>query len=73
MDCIFCKISTDEMPAYKFYQTDLVVSFLDIKPCVKGHAVVIPKRHVETIFELNDEEIKELFTQLPMFPDNSIG
>lgn len=60
-DCIFCKIVNKEIPNYTVYEDDHILAFLDIKPCVKGHTVVIPKVHAETIFEFNDELAKFMF------------
>jgi len=44
-ECIFCKIINQEMPSFKIYEDDRYLSFLDIYPRVKGHALVIPKKH----------------------------
>jgi histidine triad (HIT) family protein len=56
MNCIFCKIIAKEIPNYTVYETDEVLAFLDIFPCSKGHAVVIPKRHAERMTELSVAE-----------------
>jgi len=56
-DCIFCKIARGEIPCAKLYEDDHVVSFLDIQPINPGHALVIPKRHYSTLFEIPDEEL----------------
>ncbi|BBD09496.1 HIT family protein [Desulfovibrio ferrophilus] len=50
-DCIFCKIVSGEAPSEKLYETDHVLAFLDIAPVHKGHALVIPKVHYQTIFD----------------------
>ncbi|MAG73849.1 HIT family hydrolase [archaeon] len=52
-DCIFCKIVKGEIPCHKVYEDDSVLAFLDIAPCSKGHTVVIPKQHGETVFEFS--------------------
>lgn len=57
-DCIFCKIVKGDIPAYKIYEDDFVMVFLDIKPFTKGHSLVIPKAHFENIFDI-DETILE--------------
>jgi histidine triad (HIT) family protein len=59
-DCIFCKIVAKEIPNYTIYENDRVLAFLDIHPHAKGHTVVIPKRHAETVFELDDAEVEAL-------------
>ncbi len=48
-DCIFCKISQGEIDCEKVYETENVVSFLDINPKAPGHTLVIPKKHIEVL------------------------
>ena len=45
MDCIFCKIARGEIPSYKIYEDDKIISFLDINPYAPGHTLIIPKEH----------------------------
>jgi histidine triad (HIT) family protein len=59
-ECVFCRIVRGELPAVKVYENDLVVAFLDIYPINPGHTLVVPKRHVERLEELSDEEAREL-------------
>lgn len=59
-DCIFCQIVTKEIPNYTVYEDSQALAFLDIHPRAKGHTVVIPKVHAETIFDLNEELLKSL-------------
>jgi histidine triad (HIT) family protein len=47
--CIFCRIVADEVPSVRLYEDEEVLSFLDIAPIVKGHALVIPKRHYDPL------------------------
>ena len=54
--CIFCKIINKEIPCYKVYEDDLFLAFLDISQTTKGHTLVIPKKHFQNIFELQDAE-----------------
>ena len=53
-DCIFCKIVKGEIPASKVYEVDNVLAFLDIMPATpkKGHVLVIPKGHYETLVDM---------------------
>ncbi len=44
-NCIFCKIAAGTIPCHKIYEDDDVLAFLDIGPIVRGHTLVIPKRH----------------------------
>ncbi|MBC5793230.1 MAG: HIT family protein [Nanohaloarchaea archaeon] len=53
-DCVFCKIIEGDLPSHKIYETDDLIAFLDAEPVSKGHALVVPKKHVETIHEAHD-------------------
>ncbi len=52
--CIFCKIAAGEIPGHKVYEDKDTLAFLDIHPHAQGHTVVIPKKHGETVFDLED-------------------
>jgi histidine triad (HIT) family protein len=56
MATIFTKIVRGEIPSYKVAEDDRHYAFLDINPLAKGHTLVIPKREVDYIFDLDDEE-----------------
>ena len=56
-DCIFCKIIEGKIPAAKIYEDDKVISFLDIMPANKGHCLIVPKKHSETLMEVSDEDL----------------
>lgn len=58
--CIFCKIINKEIPSHKIQETPSSLSFLDINPHAQGHSVVIPKKHVKILAELNDKTTQEL-------------
>ena len=51
-DCIFCKIVKGEIPSYKVYEDEKVLAFLDINPLSKGHTLVLPKQHFETVLDI---------------------
>ena len=57
MATIFSKIIAGEIPSYKVAEDDRFYAFLDINPMVKGHTLVVPKREVDYIFDLDDEEL----------------
>ena len=57
MATIFSKIIAGEIPSYKVAEDDRFYAFLDINPMVKGHTLVVPKREVDYIFDLEDEEL----------------
>jgi len=61
MASIFSKIISGEIPSYKIYEDDNYYAFLDINPLAKGHTLVIPKKEVDNLFELDDETYKGLF------------
>lgn len=61
MDCIFCKIVTGEVPAYKVLENGSALAFLDISPQTKGHTVVVPKIHAPNLLVLDDDKIGPLF------------
>lgn len=55
LDCLFCKIVNKEIPSYKLYEDDKVLVFLDINPSTNGDCLLIPKNHIVTIDEVDDE------------------
>lgn len=57
MATIFSKIASGEIPSYKIAEDDRFFSFLDINPVAPGHVLVIPKREVDYIFDLDDDEL----------------
>jgi len=59
-DCIFCKIVKGEIPSEKVYENEKVLVFLDINPISKGHLLIIPKKHFENIYEIEDDYLKEI-------------
>lgn len=54
---LFTKIAEGEIPSYKCAENDEFYAFLDINPLVKGHTLVIPRREVDYIFDMNDDEL----------------
>ena len=58
-DCIFCKIAAKEIPAAVVYEDQLVLAFKDLEPQAPFHALVIPKKHIESVGALTPED-KEL-------------
>jgi histidine triad (HIT) family protein len=53
---VFSKIINGDIPAYKIYEDDRVVAILDIHPINPGHTLVIPKKQIENIWDLDDED-----------------
>lgn len=60
MVTIFSKIAAGEIPSYKIAENDKFYAFLDINPLVKGHTLVIPRREVDYIFDMEDEELADM-------------
>ncbi len=63
MNCIFCKIANKEIESNIIFEDDNVVAFLDISQTTLGHTLVIPKKHVETIY---DDVDPEFLSKIPM-------
>lgn len=60
MDSIFTKIVKGEIPSYKVAENETCYAFLDINPLAKGHTLVIPKKQVDYLFDLDEESYVEL-------------
>ena len=60
-DCVFCKIVSGALPSYKVYEDEGHIAFLDINPFALGHTLVCPKRHGETLWDMDEREIGEVF------------
>ncbi|ROI03487.1 HIT family protein [Chryseobacterium sp. G0240] len=61
MSSIFTKIINGEIPSYKIAEDENFIAFLDAMPLVKGHTLVVPKKEVDLIFDLESEEYKNLW------------
>ena len=60
MSSIFTRIIQGEIPSYKIAEDDRYFAFLDIKPLHKGHVLVVPKKEVDYIFDLDDDTLSGL-------------
>ncbi len=60
MDSLFTKIIKGEIPCYKIAENENYLAFLDIFPLTKGHTLVIPKKEVDYIFDLDDQSLSGL-------------
>ncbi|OGL73427.1 hypothetical protein A3D72_03255 [Candidatus Uhrbacteria bacterium RIFCSPHIGHO2_02_FULL_57_19] len=56
-DCLFCKIIAGELPAYKVYEDDRTLAFLDIHPVNSGHTLVISKNHSRDMQEASVDDV----------------
>lgn len=63
MDCIFCKISQGELPSKKVFEDEHVVAFHDNNPIAPVHILMIPKKHLTSLLDINEED-KEVIGHL---------
>lgn len=81
MASIFTKIINGEIPSHKIYEDENFYAFLDISPVQKGHTLLIPKKEVDDMFDLEDKILSELYITAKKiskaikkeFPCNRIG
>ena len=55
-DCIFCKIKNKEIPSEIVYEDEKVIAFKDINPATPIHILVVPKKHIETLLDVSEED-----------------
>ena len=55
-DCIFCKIIKGDIPSEKIYEDEEVIAFRDIHPVAPVHVLVVPKKHISSLVELQKED-----------------
>ncbi len=60
--CIFCEIIKGNIPSTKLYEDDSVLAIADAFPCRDGHFIVIPKKHIENIFQIDEITLSKIFT-----------
>jgi len=60
-DCIFCKIVAGKIPCTRIWENDRFLAFLDINPINPGHTLIIPKKHTDLVFDLDDADYSALF------------
>lgn len=64
METIFTKIINDTIPAHKIYEDDTTLAFLDIHPAQPGHTLVVPKKQVDRLEDLSDEDYAALMSSV---------
>ena len=57
MDCLFCKIINGDIPSAKVYENEYVYAFKDINPNAPVHVLVVPKTHVASVDEINEDNV----------------
>lgn len=60
-DCIFCKIANGKIPSSTIYEDEMFRVILDLSPATKGHALILPKKHMANIFEMDEETAEKIF------------
>jgi histidine triad (HIT) family protein len=58
MDCVFCGIVAGDLPAQVVDSDEHTVSFMDINPATRGHALVVPRAHSEDLLDVSDEDLE---------------
>lgn len=61
MDCIFCKIVAGEIPSKKIYEDENVIAILDLHPAVDGHTLIIPKKHITDMMEMDNDTLNKVY------------
>jgi len=72
-DCIFCKIVRGEIPAGKVFEDEDVVAFLDIKPVAPVHILVIPKKHIASLTQVDKTDAPLLGKMLALAPTLAVA
>jgi len=60
--CIFCSIINDELFAVKVFENSNFIAFMDKYPINRGHTLVLPKNHHDSIFTMDDDEVGKLYS-----------
>lgn len=68
MDCLFCKIINGDIPSSKVYEDEDVLAFKDINPNAKVHVLVIPKKHIDSIDCVDEENIANVSKVISAIP-----
>ncbi|MCG7345573.1 HIT family protein [Sporosarcina sp. ACRSL] len=63
--CVYCRIIEGTLPSEKIYEDEHVIALMDIMPVTKGHLLLIPKKHLENLYEFTEEEASHLFSVAP--------
>ena len=59
--CLFCRVVSGDLPAHVVYEDGLTLAFLDHRPLFPGHALVVPRAHVETLLDLPSAAVAPVF------------
>ena len=61
MNCLFCKIINGELEKKVIYEDDIVIAILDAYPDVDGHTLIIPKKHSEDIYNIDEQTLLHIY------------
>ena len=64
--CLFCRVVSGDLPAHVVYEDEFTVAFLDHRPLFPGHALVVPRAHVETLLDLPSAAVAPVFAAVQM-------
>lgn len=67
--CIFCQIARGDAPSWKVMENERACAFLDINPASRYHTLIIPKNHAENIYEIPEEDLREVITLVKKVAD----
>lgn len=60
MNCLFCKINNNEIPSYTIYEDEIIRVMLDINPDTNGHCLIIPKKHIINIEDMDEQTLNHI-------------
>ena len=69
MDCIFCKIIAGEIPSKKVYEDEEIFAFYDINPQAPTHILVIPKKHIASMADVNEANVSTVAHLMKKIPE----
>ncbi len=75
-ECVFCKIAKKEINASVVFENENFIAFLDKSPIFKGHTLLIPKKHIETLFDFSEDYLKGIAIETKRIADgvkNALG
>ena len=61
MDCIFCKINDGSIPSFTIYENEVLRVFLDINPDTNGHLLIIPKKDIVNLSDMDGVTMNHIF------------
>ncbi|KAA9299736.1 MULTISPECIES: HIT family protein [Aerococcus] len=65
-DCIFCKLANGEIPTNIVYEDEVVTAFLDTSQVTEGHTLIVPKKHLQDIYDYDIKDSGAIFRRIPI-------